>query len=161
MAVEHLVASVRPEPGGFVLDLRGLRLLRALRRDLRDHPPLGLRGHLPGRRERFERGVRLLGIAAIRVGYRRLISDAPSRGELRGDGQRQGEHHRRQGRVHRVRRGRAHASLHPRLAYSHSRMPRLVGWVAKSKWPILQPAHPCEKSAAGFVETSIHRLPSL
>jgi hypothetical protein len=32
------------------------------------------------------------------------------------------------------------------------------GWVAKSKWPILLPAYPLEKSAPGFVDAGIHSL---
>src|SRR5215218_10917302 len=34
-----------------------------------------------------------------------------------------------------------------------------LGWVAKSKWPILPPAHSLEKSAPSFRNASIHRLP--
>jgi hypothetical protein len=30
----------------------------------------------------------------------------------------------------------------------------------KSRWPILLAAHPLEKSAPGFKDASIHRLPS-
>jgi anti-sigma B factor antagonist len=118
MPAKHLEASVRQEPGGAILDLRGeinrfaqealdaayteaearepeaillnfegvdyinstgialivgllararleapppgLRPLGALRRDLRDHSPLGLRGRLPGRRERPQGGVGVL-----------------------------------------------------------------------------------------------------
>jgi hypothetical protein len=33
------------------------------------------------------------------------------------------------------------------------------GRVAKSKWPIFLLAHPRQKSAPGFVDTSIHRFP--
>src|ERR687894_59465 len=45
----------------------GLRSERSLRRDLRHHPPLGLRQRLPGRRERHERGIGLLVTLLIRV----------------------------------------------------------------------------------------------
>jgi hypothetical protein len=34
-----------------------------------------------------------------------------------------------------------------------------VGWVAKTRWPILPSAHPLEKSAPDFMDISIYRLP--
>jgi len=45
------------------------------------------------------------------------------------------------------------------LALMHARPLPGWGWVAISKWPVLLHAHPLEKSAPNFKDTSIHRLP--